>query len=138
MSDERKPSDVLSDFLILMEESGRQYEVSKSRVDYFNSKTLDMVHNLEDCPEDRLLEFTRQWQQELRDRRAERDNMALWENLYRFRSSEQNKPFLKRLKGLLTEQRKSEEYLAIPPEQREFKGTQRKDGGNDKEAKGKG
>lgn len=133
MSDERKPSDVLSDFLILMEESGRQYEASKSRVDYFNSKTLDMVHSLEDCPEDRLLEFTRQWQRELRDRRAERDNMALWENIYRFRCSEQNKPFIKRLKGLLTEQGKTEEYLKTPPEQREYKGAQpRKDGLNDK------
>ena len=133
MSDERKPSDVLSDFLILMEESGRQYEASKGRVDYFNSKTLDMVHNLEDCPEARLLEFTRQWQRGLRGRRAERDNMALWENIYRFRCSEQNKPFIKRLKGLLTEQGKTEEYLETPPEQREYKGAQpRKDGLNDK------
>lgn len=48
--------------------------------------------------------------------------MALWENIHKFGSSENNKPFLKRLKGLITEQKRTEEYLETPPEQREFKG----------------
>ena len=119
---EQKPSEVLETFLALMEQSHTEYNNSKGKVDYFNKHTYELVHTLEDCPDEDLLEFARQWRQETQDRRKERDNMALWDALHKFGSSDQNKPFLKRLKGLITEQKRTEEYLETPPEQREFKG----------------
>lgn len=119
---EQKPSEVLETFLALMEQSHTEYNNSKGKVDYFNKHTYELVHTLEDCPDEDLLEFAQQWLQETQDRRKERDNMALWESLHKFGGSENNKPFLKRLKGLITEQKRTEEYLETPPEQREFKG----------------
>lgn len=119
---EQKPSEVIEAFLALMEQSHTEYNNSKGKVDYYNKHTYELVHMLEDCPDESLLEFAQQWRQETQDRRKERDNMALWENIHKFGSSENNKPFLKRLKGLITEQKRTEEYLETPPEQREFKG----------------
>lgn len=119
---EQKPSEVLETFLALMEQSHTEYNNSKGKVDYFNKHTYELVHTLEDCPDEDLLEFAQQWRQETQDRRKERDNMAIWDALHKFGSSDQNKPFLKRLKGLITEQKRTEEYLETPPEQREFKG----------------
>ena len=118
---EQKPSEVIKAFLALVEQSHTEYSNSKGKVDYFNKHTYELVHMLEDCPDKTLFCFAKQWRQETQDRRKERDNMALWENIHKFGSSENNKPFLKRLKGLLTEQKRAEEYLEIPPEQREFK-----------------
>lgn len=109
-------------FLALIDQSHTEYNNSKGKVDYYNKHTYELVHTLEDCPDESLLEFAQQWRQETQDRRKERDNMALWESLHKFGGSENNKPFLKRLKGLITEQKRTEEYLEIPPEQREFKG----------------
>lgn len=119
---EQKPSEIIETFLDLMEQSHTEFNSSKSKVDYYNKHTYELVHMLEDCPDDSLLEFAQQWRQETQDRRRERDNMALWDALHKFGSSDQNKPFLKRLKGLITEQKRTEEYLETPPEQREFKG----------------
>ena len=119
---EQKPSEVIEAFLALIDQSHTEYNNSKGKVDYFNKHTYELVHTLEDCPDEDLLEFAQQWLQETQDRRKERDNMALWDALHKFGSSDQNKPFLKRLKGLITEQKRTEEYLETPPEQREFKG----------------
>lgn len=119
---EQKPSEVIKAFLALVEQSHTEYSNSKGKVDYFNKHTYELVHMLEDCPDETLFYFARQWRKETQDRRKERDNMALWENIHKFGSSENNKPFLKRLKGLITEQKRTEEYLETPPEQREFKG----------------
>lgn len=118
---ERKPSEIIEDFLTLCEKSHEEFSGSKSRVDYFNAKTYDNVHDLEDCTDEQLIEFAKSWRQETWERRAERDNMALWEGLHKFTSSDNNKPFLKRLRGLLVEQKRTEEYLRVPPHEREFK-----------------
>lgn len=119
---EQKPSEIIETFLALMDQSHTEYNNSKGKVDYFNKHTYELVHILEDCPDETLFGFAKQWRQETQDRRKERDNMALWEAIHKFGSSENNKPFLKRLKGLVTEQKRTEEYLETPPEQREFKG----------------
>lgn len=118
---DRKPSEIIEEFLSLCEKSHEEFNNSKSKTDYFNGKTYDNVHTLEDCPDDQLFEFAKSWRQETWDRRVERDNMALWDGLHKFASSDNNKPFLKRLKGLLAEQKRTEKYLETPPHDREFK-----------------
>ena len=119
---EQKPSEIIEAFLALVAQSHTEYNNSKGKVDYFNKHTYELVHKLEDCPDKTLFYFARQWRQETQDRRKERDNMALWETIHEFGRSAKNKPFLRRLKGLVTEQKRTEGYLETPPEQREFKG----------------
>lgn len=99
---EQKPSEIIEAFLALVAQSHTEYNNSKGKVDYFNKHTYELVHTLEDCPDETLFYFAKQWRQETQDRRKERDNMTLWEALHKFGSIEQNKPFLKRLKGLIT------------------------------------
>lgn len=70
----QKPSEVIEAFLVLMEQSHAEYNNSKAKVDYFNKHTYELVHKLEDCPDDSLLEFAKQWRRETQDRRKERDN----------------------------------------------------------------
>lgn len=118
---DRKPSEIIQEFLQLLDESHEYFNNSSTLIEAENRRTLVNTHQLEDCPDDRLYEFAYKWRQDLRDRRKECDRKALYENVHKFSISEQNKPVLKRLKGLLKEQTTTEEYLEIPYEEREYK-----------------
>lgn len=61
------------------------------------------------------------WQKELKERRKEKDRKNLWEKIHTFGSDVSNKAFLKKLRHLVQEQQKVEEYLETPYEEREFK-----------------
>ncbi len=117
----RKPSEIIQEFLQLLDESHECFNNSSTLIEAENRRTLVNTHQLEDCPDDRLYEFAYKWRQDLRDRRKECDRKALYENIHKFAISEQNKPVLKRLKGLLKEQITTEEYLETPYEEREYK-----------------
>lgn len=57
----------------------------------------------------------------MRERRKACDIKVRYENIHKFAISEQNKPTLKRIRGLLKEQIASEEYWGIPYKDRTFK-----------------
>ena len=118
---DRKPSEIIQEFLQLLDESHEHFNSSSTLIEAENRRTLVNTHQLEDCSDDRLYEFAYKWRQDLRDRRKECDRKALYESIHKFSISEQNKPVLKRLKGLLKEQITTEEYLETPYEEREFK-----------------
>ena len=118
---ERKPSEIIQEFLCLLDESHEQFGNSTALIEAENKRTLINTHSLEDCDDTDLYEFAYKWRQDLRDRRKECDRKALYENIHKFAISEQNKPVLKRLKGLLKEQTTTEEYLETPYEEREYK-----------------
>lgn len=46
---ERKPSEIIQDFLDLVDCSHTEFNDSKSKVDDFNGKTFVWTHQLEDC-----------------------------------------------------------------------------------------
>lgn len=46
---ERKPSEIIQDFLDLIDKSHTEFNDSKSKVDNYNSKTYTWTHQLEDC-----------------------------------------------------------------------------------------
>lgn len=119
---DRKPSEIIQEFLQLLDESHEHFNGACSLIEAENSKTLVNTHLLEDCEDEQLYEFAYKWRQDLRDRRKECDRKALYENIHKFAISEQNKPTAKRLNGLVKEQIKTEEYLDIPYKEREFKG----------------
>ena len=119
---DKKPSEIIQEFLQLLNESHEHFNEACSLIEAENSKTLVNTHLLEDCEDDELYEFAYKWRAALRERRRQCDRKALYENIHRFAISEANKPTAKRLNGLVKEQIKTEEYLDIPYKEREFKG----------------
>lgn len=119
---ERKPSEIIQEFLDLVDSSHVEFNDSKSKVDNYNSKTYTWAHQLEDCKnkQDRNRLATA-WQKELKEHRKEKDRKNLWEKIHIFGADVSNKAFLKKLRNLVHEQQKVEEHLEIPYEEREFK-----------------
>lgn len=119
---ERKPSEIIQDFLDLIDNSHAEFNDSKSKVDNYNSKTYTWTHQLEDCKnKQERNRMATAWQKELKERRKEKDRKNLWEKIHTFGADVSNKAFLKKLRYLVQEQQKIEEYLATPYEEREFK-----------------
>lgn len=119
---ERKPSEIIQDFLDLVDSSHAEFNDSKSKVDNYNSKTYTWTHQLEDCKnKQERNRLATAWQKELKERRKEKDRKNLWEKIHNFGADVSNKAFLKKLRHLVQEQRKVEEYLETPYEEREYK-----------------
>lgn len=126
---ERKPSEIIQDFIDLIDNSHAEFNDSKSKVDDFNSKTYVWTHQLEDCKnKQERNKLATSWQKELKERRKEKDRKILWEKIHTFGSDVSNKAFLKKLRHLVQEQKRVEEYLEIPYAEREFKKGNRKNG----------
>ena len=119
---ERKPSEIIQDFIDLIDNSHAEFNDSKSKVDDFNSKTYVWTHQLEDCKnKQERNKLATSWQKELKERWKEKDRKNLWEKIHNFGTDVSNKAFLKKLRHLVQEQRKVEEYLETPYEEREYK-----------------
>ena len=117
----RNPSEIIQEFLELLDESHEYFNNSVAMIEAENSKTLINTHSLEDCDDENLYDFAYQWRCDLRERRKACDIKVRYENIHKFAISEQNKPTLKRIRGLLKEQIASEEYLGILYKDRTFK-----------------
>lgn len=123
MEKERMPSEIISDFINLCKQSHDNFNSAKQMVEQMNSRTYEWTHKLEDAKDkSERNKLATAWRNELLERRKQRDKQALWKSLHEFSISEQNKPTLKRLESVLKNQIKTEEYLRIPPYQREYKG----------------
>lgn len=119
----RNPSEIIQDFIDLMEQSHAEYASAKSKVEYFNKRTYTWTHDLEDAPNKaERNKLATAWQKELRQRRIEKDRMRLWEKLHKMGIDVQSKSFMKKLRHLLVEQVKTEEYISTPYEAREYNG----------------
>lgn len=119
---DRKPSEIIQGFLDLVDSSHAEFNDSKSKVDNYNSKTYTWTHQLEDCKnKQERNRLATAWQKELKERRIEKDRKNLWEKIHNFGTDVSNKAFLKKLRHLVQEQRKAEEYLETPYAEREFK-----------------
>lgn len=118
----KKPSEIIQDFLDLIDNSHTEFNDSKVKVDNYNSKTYTWTHQLEDCKnKQERNRLATAWQRELKERRIEKDRKNLWEKIHNFGTDVSNKAFLKKLRHLVQEQRKVEEYLETPYAEREFK-----------------
>lgn len=119
---DRKPSEIIQDFLDLIGTSHAEFKEAKERVDYFNNRTYIWTHDLEDCQnKQERNRLATAWQRELKERRKQKDRKNLWEKIHTFAADVSNKAFLKKLQHLVQEQQKTEEYLDMPYEEREFK-----------------
>lgn len=119
---EKKSSEIIADFLDLVEKSHMEYEDAKNKVELYNSKTYDWTHDLEDANgKSERNKIATAWQKELRQRRVEKDRMKLFEEIHEFGRDVANKACLKRLKRLLEDQKRQESYVDTPSSEREFK-----------------
>ena len=65
---ERKPSEIIQDFIDLIDNSHAEFNDSKSKVDDFNSKTYVWTHQLEDCKnKQERNKLATSWQKELKE-----------------------------------------------------------------------
>lgn len=123
MANQRKPSEIIEDFLNLIERSHEEWKNSKSQVDQFNNNTFRWTHDFEDADvKSERNKLATGFHRELKERRKSKDNMCLWEHVHKFGCDEQNKPTIKRLRTIFAKQKISEEYVDTPPKNRELKG----------------
>lgn len=109
---DRKPSEIIQDFIWLMESSHSKYLDAKQKVEEYDQKTLDWVHRIENSEKaEERSKISTAWHKERKERRKYKNEMALYEKIHKFSIDEQNKPSLKRLKTTLQRQIETEEYL---------------------------
>ncbi|MDU7031315.1 hypothetical protein [uncultured Robinsoniella sp.] len=117
---ERMPSEIISDFVDLLNKSHPEYLESMKIANKFDDKILTWVHDMEkETNYDVRNKLITRWHRERMERRKHKDNAVLYEKIHRFSSNEKNKVVLKNLRGLLSDQIKTEEYLQNP--NREYK-----------------
>lgn len=76
---DKQPSEIIKDFLELLDESHELYLNSKSQVDGFNKKTYEWTHDLEDCKnKSERNKLATAWQKELKERRKQKNIWQLF------------------------------------------------------------
>ena len=115
MKKERKPSEIIADFINLMEKSRTEYTASKEAVENYDKNINEWVHKIENAPlaEERS-KISTQFHAERKARRHHKNNMQLYENIYRYTMDNLNSGAIKRAKTLLSAQLRTEEYIESP------------------------
>lgn len=111
---ERKPSEIVTDFLKFMEQSSKKYEAANADVGREDSKVQTFLHDMEfasnENERDRIAALL---QRSRRERRKAKDIAQLYENIHNFYTDKQNQNILKALRRLQNEQITLEMYLSI-------------------------
>lgn len=114
-----KPSEVIENFLSYIEDVKAEYEENFAIVGEEDKRLQDLLHALEFAPnKQERNEIATQFQQSRKRRRKAKDKVLELEKIYEFQKDQANRPFLKKLKSTLTQQKGTEQYLAG---QREYK-----------------
>ena len=116
---ERRPSEIITEFLNFLESSKNEYESAYEDVGKEDSKVQTFLHDMEFAKDkgERNRIATR-LQQSRKARRKAKDRVKLYEHVHNFYTDKQNQGFLKALRRLQNEQASEEKYLFSP---REFK-----------------
>lgn len=124
---EKNPSDRLLEFLDFLEEAKNQYEDAKKKCEEYDStdRLIYWAHKFEIAKDkSERNKLATAYQNERRERRKYKDICDTYVTIYNFVSSDNNKPILKRLKGIVPIQKKKEEYLRS---EREYKAGEKYD-----------
>lgn len=110
--EQQKPSEVMENFLSYMEFVRAEYEENFGIVNEEDRRLQDLLHALEFAPnkQERNKIATR-FQQSRKRRRKAKDKVLELEKVYDFQKDQNNRPFLKRLKGTLQQQKGTEKCL---------------------------
>ena len=114
-----KPSEVIENFLSYIESVKTEYEENFAIVGEEDKRLQDLLHALEFAPnKQERNRIATQFQQSRKRRRKAKDKVLELEKIYEFQKDQSNRPFLKKLKVTLRQQKGTEQYLAG---QREYK-----------------
>lgn len=117
--EDKRPSEILEQFLDYMDTVKIEYEEAFAIVGEEDKRLQDMLHALEFASnKQERNKIATQFQRSRKRRRKAKDKVLELERVYEFQKDQANKPFLKRLRGMITQQKGTEQYLAG---QREYK-----------------
>lgn len=109
---DRKPSEIVQDFINLIERSHQEYAKNEAAYKKLDDKTLEWAHRFEFVSDkNERNRLATAYQKERKQRRTCKDIAKLYKNIHEYAVSENNKPALKRLKGTLAKQKEDEDYL---------------------------
>lgn len=112
MNKEKKPSEVLQEFLEFLETCRTEHKKAQADVAREDAKRQDFLHAIEfenNCK--KRSKIATQEHLSRKCRRVAKDKVLETEKVVAFVESEKNKQFLKAIRGLIREQQKTEEYL---------------------------
>lgn len=112
MKKEKLPSEIIEDFVLLMENANALYTMCKAEVDSYDEKTLDWVHQVENGKlASQRSKIATAFREERLKRREAKDTMLMYEKIQRFYSDQINSGTMKRIKTLLSQQKQTEAYI---------------------------
>ena len=104
-----KPSEIIDEFLNFLKHCDKECVTQVYRYDRMNQDFLhdiEFAHNYDEC-----CKIATRVHKQRNDRRAMKDRVEIVEKVAKFYSDKQNKQFIDRLKNLLADQKKAEEYV---------------------------
>lgn len=112
-----KPSETLERFLDYLEDVKEEYEANFAIVGEEDRRLQDLLHALEFAPnKQERNKIATQFQQSRKRRRKAKDKVNELEKVYEFQKDQANRPVLKRMKAVITQQKGNEQFLAGPRE----------------------
>lgn len=109
---EKKPSEIITEFLNFLERSKNEYEASYEEVGKEDNKTQTFLHDIELAPnKNERNKVATRFQQSRRIRRKAKDRTQLYEQVHHFYTDKQNTNLIKALRRLQNEQIIMEKYL---------------------------
>lgn len=113
MQKQRKPSEIIEDFINLMKSAQEQYSDARKQCEALDSmeRHVYWAHKFEFADKAERGRLGTAYQRERRKRREYKDVVDLYKFVNDFAGSENNKAVLKRLNGMLSHQKRQEKYL---------------------------
>lgn len=116
---DRKPSEIITNFLNFLESAKNEYELAYAEVGAEDRKEQTFLHDLEFAPnKNERNKVATRFQQSRRARRKAKDRAQLYEYISNFYTDKSNANMIKALRRLQNEQITREKYLFG---EREFK-----------------
>lgn len=109
---EPKPSDVIKDFLDYLVNCQKKYQAACTEMFAEDKKVQDFLHSIEfenNCKERNKI--TTRWHISRNRRRAAKDISLELERVAKFYTDKANKPFIDKLRSMVKDQKKEEEWL---------------------------
>ena len=112
VNEEKKPSEVIQEFLNYLEFCKHEYKTNRETYESIDSETYDWCHKFENAKNKQERNKLATAFHNLRvERRGHKDKAKLYGKLANFAQDKSNELFLKRLRKILSDQIKQEEWL---------------------------
>ncbi|WP_124066271.1 hypothetical protein [Clostridium sp. E02] len=109
---EPKPSELIKDFLDYLSICQKEYQAACTEMFAEDKKVQDFLHSIEfenNCKERNKI--TTRWHISRNRRRAAKDRSLELERVAKFYTDKANKPFIDKLRSMVKDQKKEEEWL---------------------------